>query len=169
MLLPQMEQRLLDPGSIRTTKPLTFLATHEMMMRVCEQDHPFLPPHQKSFKPYLYLGCFKHAGELNGNYYCSFKAFISLQWCSETHRINKFLATTIYPSQKCFSKCAKPPYYRISVFDSVICNVYVNGTECTNLFTTISLPSKVIVSTCRSGDDDLRSPTFGFKNRLYYL
>lgn len=74
------------------------------------------------------------------------------------------------PAQKCFSECAKPPYYRISVFNSVICDrVYVNCTKCTNLFTTVSLPSEVIVSTCLIGDDDLRSPTFGLKNRLYYL
>lgn len=39
----------------------------------------------------------------------------------------------------------------------------VNGTKCMNLFTTISLPSEVIVSTCLSGDSDLRSPTFGLK------
>lgn len=74
------------------------------------------------------------------------------------------------PAGKCSSECAKPPYYWISVFNSVIChNVYINGTKCPNLFTTTSLPSEVIVSTCLNGDGDLRSPTFGLKNRLQYL
>lgn len=41
--------------------------------------------------------------------------------------------------------------------------------KCTNLFTTISLLSEVIVSTCLSGDGDLRSPTVGLKKTDYII
>lgn len=42
-LLPQMKQIFLDPGSIRTTNPLTFLATHKTLRRVCEQERSSVP------------------------------------------------------------------------------------------------------------------------------
>lgn len=176
--LPHMEQILVDARSIRTTSLLTLLGMHRMLWCLWTGEilPSSLPAHQEPFNHYLHLGHFKDADEPHGNYYCSFQVlkYISFQWLSATHVITELINSKPYqcgaPAQKCFSECAKPPYYRISVFNSVICDrVYVNCTKCTNLFTTVSLPSEVIVSTCLIGDDDLRSPTFGLKNRLYYL
>lgn len=119
--LPHMEQILVDARSIRTTSLLTLLGMHRMLWCLWTGEilPSSLPAHQEPFNHYLHLGHFKDADEPHGNYYCSFQVlkYISFQWLSATHVITELTNSKPYQcgasAQKCFSECAKPPYYRI--------------------------------------------------------